>query len=306
MSATAFAGRYNVINYAYGSRPGPPAPLTVGQGTAPGSATSATLNLNTGFAIAFDGVVFYPLNVNAPIIIGSGSNQETITPTAVSNQTPQQYLSATVTAAFANSHGVGDNISSGTYGLQEALNAAYGAGGGVVVIDETWTMLGGTNAMITAARLTVPITSGLVTIEDIRSGNEGEDIVYVSGTVANAQVLTLNTVGVSLVAAQGAGTMLEVVSCVLENVFLTGAFTGGGVIGIDYGLAGTAASTTAAATFLTSPTANQICLLTGAVASSLSSTVLNKALVLTCATANFAAGAGSLNYRLSYRVHTGL
>ena len=71
-----------------------------------------------------------------------------------------------MTATFSNAHGTGDPISSGTFGLQEAINAAAGFGGGTVIIDARWALFGGTNAMIAAAVL----PSG-VTIQDNRGGS---------------------------------------------------------------------------------------------------------------------------------------
>jgi hypothetical protein len=134
------------------------------------------------------------------------------------------------------------------------------------------------------------------------------DIKSTSGVVANAGVLTLHGTPVSVLPAQGAGTIIEVISLVLENQFLTGAFTGGSAIGLYYGTSasGVLASATAASTFLTSPTANEIILLAGALGANLSSAVLNTGLVLTAASTEFAAGGGALAYRLRYRLHTGL
>lgn len=127
-------------------------------------------------------------------------------------------------------------------------------------------------------------------------------------TFANTQVNTMNATPLVLVPAQGAGTLIEVVSCVLENVYGSAVYTGGGALGLYYlNPAGTLASATVAATFLTSPTANQIALMTPALASSLSSAALNQPLVLSNATQAFAAGtAGMLNVRLKYRLHSGL
>lgn len=127
-------------------------------------------------------------------------------------------------------------------------------------------------------------------------------------TLTNPQLLALFTTPITLVAAQGAGSLIEVMGVTLENVYGTAAFTSGGVISINYKNGGTltAAATTIAATFLTSPTANQSTLLTPALASALSSNVVNMPVVITNATGNFATGDGTVIVHCRYRVHTGL
>ena len=303
MGTAAFAGQYNALAFAYGSALSSgsyPGPLHVLSGNA--AAGTSAITLDYGVTFTFDGRSFNPPNTNAPITIGSGTNAETVTPSAVTNNSPGVYGSTSITATFSNAHGNGDIVSSGTFGLHEAINYAASKGGGQVIVDAAWAAAGGTTAMITAATATLPTS---VTIDDLRSGTSAP-VRYASGTIANAQVLTLNSVGVTLAPAPGATAMNRLISITLENVFLTAAFASGGVIGVQYGLAGTAASTTVAATFLTSPSANQVCILTGALASTAASSILNKALTLTCATADFTTGAGSIKYRMSYTVDTGL
>jgi hypothetical protein len=174
---------------------------------------------------------------------------------------------------------------------QNANNTSISTGSGLVLTSATG----------------LPGSTGLVANSVGSAQLDPTTIQYVSGTIANAAVLTLFSSPVAIIAAQGAGTLIEVVSMVLENVFLTAAYAAGGAIQLSYG-AGvtTAASATIAATFLTSPVANQSILVAGALASSLSSAVLNTAINLAAATANFTTGAGSLKYRVAYRVHTGL
>jgi hypothetical protein len=84
--------------------------------------------------------------------VGIGANAETVTPTTVSVVTGGPAgLTVNITANFANVHGQGDLVASGTAGLQEALNFAAANGGGVVVVDGFWANLGGTSAMMAAA-----------------------------------------------------------------------------------------------------------------------------------------------------------
>ena len=110
-----------------------------------------------------DGRGIMPFNTNAPIKVGT----EIVTPTAVSGCTYGNPAVGVcqITATFTLSHSTSDAVSSGTYGLQEALNDASLAGGGAVSIDASWASLGGTTAIKNAA--TIPTNVG---IEDVRTG----------------------------------------------------------------------------------------------------------------------------------------
>ncbi len=147
---TKFGGEIRAVNYAYGIAPNTPA-LQVDLAGGPSPTGTATLTVAYGSVTLTDGVVITPLAITAPIIVGTGANQETVTPTAVSCTTPQVYQSCSFTASFTYQHGTGDRVASGTVGLQEALNYAFGKGGGEAVVDYFYTALGGTNALITAA-----------------------------------------------------------------------------------------------------------------------------------------------------------
>ena len=146
---TRFSGTYNAFSYFYGG-PGSTTPGALRITTGNTAAGSASVTLALGQTTLSDGTNLSPLNINAPITVGDGSNAETVTPSAVSVSTPGIYNSSTVTATFSNIHG-GDSISSGTCGLQEAINAAAAAGGGTVVIDGDWWANGGTLAIVQAA-----------------------------------------------------------------------------------------------------------------------------------------------------------
>lgn len=142
-------GLFYAPNYAYGYGTIPQ--LKVDGGTT--ATGSASITVSIGFVSLSDGRQFSPFSVTAPITIGLGTNQETVTPTAVSGCYPVNVSGSTctVTAPFANLHGHGDPISSGTFGLQEAINDAFQSGGGQVAVDSYWSANGGTNAMLTAA-----------------------------------------------------------------------------------------------------------------------------------------------------------
>ncbi len=152
------AGVFVASQYNYGLAGAPIRILTGNAATG-----SATVTVNSAVAVLPSGVPVAVFNVNAPITVGIGANVETVTPTAVSGCTigaPQG--TCQVTATFANTHGSGEMIFSGTGGLQEAINDAFKGGGGMVVIDQLWL---GTNAIITAA---VPYAN--VAIRDERTG----------------------------------------------------------------------------------------------------------------------------------------
>jgi hypothetical protein len=298
MPLSRFASQYPATSFAYGTAYAPALQVVSG----PNASGAGSLTLGFGYFITTDGIqVNAPLNTNAPINVGIGSSIETVTPSGVSNSTPQQFGTSTVTATFGQAHGNGDQVRSGTYGLQEAINYANSQGGGQVLVDAAWTQLGGTSAVLNAAVLPA---NGTVSILDIRSGNSAISTVTVP--ITNAQVLAMFTTPIQLVAAPGAGNMINVIDMTVENVFLTAAFAAGGAIQASYGAGVTTPATaTIATTFLTAPAANQVIKVAGALASALSSAVLNTAVNLTCATANFTTGGGSLIVKLRYAVQTG-
>lgn len=129
-------------------------------------------------------------------------------------------------------------------------------------------------------------------------------------TVTAAAVIAMFTTGIPLVAAQGAGTLIEVVSIFFDGIFGSAAFTGGGAIAAYYGTnhTGVLASATIPAAFLTTFSANQGALVAGAIASSTAMAgILNTGLVLSNATGVFAAGTGCTGIlTVVYRVHVGL
>ena len=301
MSISRFAGRYNANDYAYGVQGGPPA-LQVYQGNSV-TGSAQTLTLAFGQTTAADGTVFNPPATTTPMSFGTGSNAETLTPSAVSNPTPAVYGSCTVTVTPSNVHGIGDAVTSGTFGLQEAINAASAVGGGIVVVDAKWFSAGGTQTIIDAA--TLPST---VTVEYTSADDPGSVIHYVNIPATLTQLQTLHSVGILLAPAAGAGTLNELISCVVDVIYGSAAFTGGGAVTVNYGLGGTSASTSnIAATIFTSLSANEIATLVGPPTSIASSAALNKSLVLQAASADFAVGTGaSGQIRAAYRVHTGL
>lgn len=80
-----------------------------------------------------DGTAFLPFAVGTPVAISGDQFPETVTPTAVSCSMGGP--ACTFQAVFAHPHAGHFTVSSGTYGLQEAINYQAGHGGGIVVVD---------------------------------------------------------------------------------------------------------------------------------------------------------------------------
>jgi hypothetical protein len=147
---TSFAGTRNAWAYAYGLNPNTPG-LVVDLPVNPSTAgASTTFTVASASTVAGDGTVFYPLNLWTPVYIVDASGVDgPLTPSAVAGCNSQQGLdtcSVTITPTY--SHGKGARLSSGSFGLQEALNLQSAKGGGIVAIDSDW---GGTNAAISLA-----------------------------------------------------------------------------------------------------------------------------------------------------------
>lgn len=148
MAQSRFAGIVNAFEFAYGVNPNTPPLVVVGGGALAGGTYSVTIALGT-IALS-DGTVVQVLSITAPISIGEGSNAETVTPSAVSyGNDPVYGPVAYITATFSNAHGQGNQISSASFGLVEAVNWRHTLGG-VVVVDGEWAFAGGTTSTITS------------------------------------------------------------------------------------------------------------------------------------------------------------
>ncbi len=134
---------------------------------------SQTVTLGPSLVQLNDGRAMQPFgaasNLLTPVTFDMGANQETVTPTAVSSAscptTGQFSASAqciSFTGSFTFAHGTNTFITSGSVGLQEAIDDAFAGGGGQVVVDSSWP---GTNAMLVAA---IPYQT--VYIADFRAG----------------------------------------------------------------------------------------------------------------------------------------
>lgn len=168
-------GKFVAKNYAY-----PGVQIAVGTNNPAGAATIA---LTAGSIRLADGRTIVPFSAGGfniqgqpgpfpaiPITVGAGGTKETVTPTAVSGcyvGAPQG--SCKITATFANAHGQGEVVTSGSAGIQEAINDAGFFGGGVVSVDASANFyLGGASTVTAAIAAAIPVAG--VSIEDDRSG----------------------------------------------------------------------------------------------------------------------------------------
>ena len=171
-------------------------------------------------------------------------------------------------------------------------NAGVFTGGNLAAVQAALTAQNANNA------LSNPVTSANL---------DPQILQYVSFPLTLAQILALHGTPITIVAAQGAGTLIEVVSAVLNLVYGSAAYAGGGVVSLNYGnTANLAVTAGIAAAVFTGLGANEIETMTGPVTLA-SSVCLNQPLVLLAATANFTVGTGgSATLKVAYRVHSGL
>jgi hypothetical protein len=296
MALSHFGGMYVAAEFAYGVNSSTPALQVI---AGPNTTGSGALTLAFGSFCLADGTkVNAPLNTNAPVIVGGNSAIETVTPSAVSNSTPLVYGSSTLSATFTSLHGNGDSIRSGTVGLQEALNFVGAKGGGIVVVDQGWTNLGGTSAMISAAVLPTNVT-----IQDNRFGTS-TGATSSTTTLTNAQILGMFATPVQLLPAPGANSFYSITKAVYINLSNGTEYTGGGVIEVGYGnpVGQNALSGTLPASFLTgvtSTTAIAVGASTGEI-----NAFINLGIFIDNATAAFAGAGGPLQVTLFYNLIT--
>lgn len=164
-----------------------------------------------------DGRMVMPFSVTAPVSVDG----EIETPTTVAAATCPGGAQATngctaITATWTAIHPGGQNdVTSGTFGLQEAYNEAHSFGGGIVEVDPSWA---GTTVIIGAV---VPFPD--VAIEDDRFGTVQYWTAHQSTAtvIAAPATLTATTVGFGLNGANttggtytGASTYFVAVACV--------------------------------------------------------------------------------------------
>src|SRR6185312_11955340 len=199
-------------------------------------------------------LTFFPLATTTPLTIDTGSNAETVTPSAVS----WDGSSCSVTATISNNHAAGVYLTSGTGGVQEALNY-LGAAGGTVLITPAFS---GTGSNITSAT-----GNANDYIKDIRSGDvyyayNGTNFSSLGGPATfttangailkpfvNSELLTLSTGGTT---TDTSGNLLPANSIILlVTGRVTTTISGGTCSGWQLGDATTAGRFTASDTTLT-------------------------------------------------------
>jgi hypothetical protein len=295
-----FAGQYRAVDFNYGGT-GIDGPQALVVASAPGVTGSQSITVYLGTITISDGTIVSVLNTNAPVSVVNASGNDLQTPSAVSNNVQSNIYgpTATFTISGTYAHYAGDRVSSGTIGLQEALNYASLKGGGRVIVDNEWVVQGGTAAMLAA----VTLPAG-VDILDLRAGGQPLKTYVV---LSNAQILNLSTTSVQILPAPGAGYFYNVLKATLVHESNGTAFTSGGAITIGYGSTAStqALSGTIAAGFLTSQTTTQVIQLAGVnVASTTEALYDNQPIAMNNATGAFATGGGTLKVSLTYTIES--
>ncbi|HVB24111.1 MAG TPA: hypothetical protein VNG51_19390 [Ktedonobacteraceae bacterium] len=130
--------------------------------------------------------------------------------------------------------------------------------------------------------------------------DNGAVIKSVKVTLTSAQILALNTTPITLIAAQGANTYIEVLAATAKLDFGTVAYTGANAANITYtNGAGAAATGTLSSSFLDSSSSAAAKVVPAAV-----TPVVNSPVVISVGTANPAAGDSTITLDLFYRVVT--
>lgn len=137
---------------------------------------------------------------------------------------------------------------------------------------------------------------------------EIDNTIYVEEvSLTAANIIAMNATPVELVAAPGAGYVLEFVSATFIFDYGTTQFTGGGTIVIQQGTTGNDWTATVPATAVTSAVDAIFVMPVLSAASIESDPAENDSIVITNATAAFAAGDGVARVKVAYRKHaTGL
>ena len=173
----------------------------------------------------------------------------------------------------------------------------------------------GTGAIVLATSPTL-ITPALGTPSALLLTNAtgtptGAGVMLDTGTInlTLTQLQTLNSVGYTILPAPGATSMYQMGSCTMNLTYGSAAFTGGGTVSIGYGTTSTPATnaTIASTVFTTFTASHGVVVLPAAVAVTATTSLVNKAIVMTAASADFAVGTGATGQLdCQYRILTGV
>jgi len=133
-----------------------------------------------------------------------------------------------------------------------------------------------------------------------------QTVITITGSLSSAQILSLNTVPVTVIPNQGLGSVVQVLGAVFEGVYGGTVYAGTGVLTANYGSGGVQITPNCTAAILTTA-ANTMCLkaLNVGIASGLTSTnYVNQPIVLSESSA-MTLGNGTLSYWINYTVLTG-
>ena len=128
-------------------------------------------------------------------------------------------------------------------------------------------------------------------------------------TLTLTQLQTLNSVGYTILPAPGATSMYQMGGCAVNLTYGSAAFTGGGTVTIGYGTSSSPATngTIASTVFTTFSASHGVVLLPVAVAVTATTSLANKAIVMTATGSDFAAGTGATGQiDCQYRILTGV
>lgn len=186
MSISKFSAVRNALSFAYGIPGSEASALAVYSGNVATGAGNA-ITVSAGQFITSDGITVQPFSTTTPITIGTGSQAETVTPSAVSNVTPGQAGTCVITANFTKIHYQGEPITSATVGMAEAVNHVHAKGGGLVAFDAAWVAAGGATAQFAAK------TYGWanVTLLDWRGTTAAKSWIAADGGAYAASTVTL-------------------------------------------------------------------------------------------------------------------
>lgn len=147
-----------------------------------------------------------------------------------------------------------------------------------------------------------PVWNSLV---DIATDDIADYLIkYATYNLTKAQILTLNTAPIEVIAAQGAGTVIEFMSATISYDFVTAAYTGGGPLYFFYTTEGAGYDINDPASDTFDYASDVILWTTANISSPL---IANSGISLYCGGGNFVdpgTANGTAKIKLVYRVHT--